>query len=153
MSIRERLSGIWLMAMTLLALFAFTVFFVAQMWLNILFAVYLVLAIVQVVTLIVYLWGPEKLTSRPLRILYRLMYASSLLVIPLFIFIFTGLVSQYHVNIRDSIDATSMPVEQILPSDSTVVYNTGTVYVFFPEYSQVELVCEKRPSRSDETIP
>ena len=152
MSIRERLSGIWLMAMTLLALFAFTVFFVAQMWLNILFAVYLVLAIVQVVNLIVYLWGPEKLTSRPLRILYRLMYASSLLVIPLFIFIFTGLVSQYHVNIRDSIDATSMPVEQILPSDSTVVYNTGTVYVFFPEYSQVELVCEKRPSRSDETI-
>ena len=34
MSIRERLSGIWLMAMTLLALFAYTLFFVAQMWLK-----------------------------------------------------------------------------------------------------------------------
>ena len=127
MSTRERLSGIWLTATTLLALFAFTVFFVAQMWLNVLFAVYLGLVIVQSAALILYLWGPEKLKSRPLRLLYRLMYASSLLVIPCFLFIFTGLVSQYHAELRDSIDASAMPVEQILPGERTTVYKTGEV--------------------------
>lgn len=152
MSIRQRLSGIWLISMTLLSLFAYTVYFVAQMWLNILQALYLTLAILQVVTLILYLWGPEKLKSRFLKFVYRALYASSFLVIPCFSFIFMGLVSQYHVKIADSINAANMPVEQILPSDKTVVYNTGTAYVIFPEYGTVELACGTRPSKSDGDI-
>lgn len=55
MSFKERLSGIWLMSMTLLSLFAFTVYFVAQMWLSLLQNFYLTLAILQIVTLILYL--------------------------------------------------------------------------------------------------
>ena len=152
MSIRQRLTGIWLISMTLLSLFAYTVYFVAQMWLSILQALYLTLAVLQVVTLILYLWGPEKLKSRFMKIVYRLLYLSSFLVIPCFSFIFMGLVSQYHVRIPDSIDAANLPIEEILPGDQTVVYNTGTVYVIFPEYSGIELACEKRPSKSDETI-
>ncbi|MBO4266506.1 MAG: hypothetical protein J5910_04880 [Lachnospiraceae bacterium] len=149
---RKRLSGIWLMAMALLSLGAFTAFFVAQMWLNILFAVYFSLALLQFITLNIYLWGPEKLPGRPLKILYRLCYASSFLVIPTFIFIFMGLISQYHVKIPDSIDATAMRSEEIVPGDGTVIYNTGTLYVIFPEYTSVDLVCEDRPSKSDKTI-
>ena len=152
MSLREYMQGIWLMSMTLLSLFAFTVFFVAQMWLNLLFAVYLGLALMQGAALIIYLWGPEKLKSRFLKVLYRIFAASSLLVIPTFIFIFMGLVSQYHVPIPESIPAASMPAEKILPAERTVVYNTGTVFVIFPQYSDVELVCGNRPSKSDETI-
>ena len=152
MSLRERLSGIWLMAMALLSLFSYTVFFVAQMWLNILHAAYLTLAVVQCATLCIYLWGPEKLKHKPMKLLYRLMYLSSILVIPSFAFIFTGLVSQYHVSIPDSIDASSMPVQEILPTDRTTVYNTGVAYVIFPEYSNVELACGQRPSKSDESI-
>ena len=152
MSIRERVSGIWLILMTLLALFAYTVYFVAQMWLNILHTAYLTLAVLQVVTLIIYLWGPEKLKRKPLRILYRVLYASSFFVIPAFLFIFAGLVSQYHIRMPQAVDAVSMPVEQILPGEQTTVYDTGTVYVIFPEYSGVGLVCENRPSRSDESI-
>ncbi|WP_408071735.1 hypothetical protein [Butyrivibrio sp. JL13D10] len=152
MNLRKRLSGIWLMAMALLSLCAFTVFFVAQMWLNILYAVYLTLAVVQSVTLIVYLWGPEKITLKPLKALYCLFYASSILVIPSFVFIFMGLVSQYHIKIPESIDARNMAVEEIVPGEKTVIYNTGTVYIFFPEYSEVDLVCKDRPSKSDESI-
>ena len=111
MSMKERLSGIWLMAMTLLSLCAYTVFFVAQMWLNVLYAAYLSLALLQVAALILYMWGPEKLTFRPLKILYRLLYVSSLFVLPSFIFIFMGLISQYHVRIPESIDAVSMASE------------------------------------------
>ena len=59
MTIKERLSGIWLISMTLLALFAYTVFFVAQMWLNVLHLAYLMLAVLQIATLILYLWGPD----------------------------------------------------------------------------------------------
>ena len=149
---RKRLSGIWLMAMALLSLGAFTTFFVAQMWLNILYAVYLSLAVLQFGTLIVYLWGPEKLANRFLRIIYRLCYATSFLVIPTFAFIFMGLISQYHINIPESIDASNMAVADIVPADETVIYNTGTVYVFFPEYSKIDLACGKRPSKSDESI-
>ena len=152
MSIRERVTGIWLMTMTLLALFAYTVFFVAQMWLDILFTAYLALAIVQCVTLLIYLWGPEKLKFKPMRILYRVMYASSFLVIPAFVFIFTGLVSQYHAPIPESIAAETLPADEILPRDETVIYNTGKVYIFFPEYTDVDLACGDRPSKSDETI-
>ncbi len=152
MKLRERLSGIWLMAMTLLSLCGFTVFFVAQMWLNILFAVYLTLPILQIAALIIYMWGPDKLKIRPLKMLYRILCASSVFVIPSFVFIFMGLISQYHVNIPESIHAESMPVEELLPQDHTVIYNTGTVYVFFPEYTEIELVCENRPSKSDDSI-
>ena len=152
MSTRQRISGIWLISMTLLSLFAFTVYFVAQMWLSILQTLYLTLAVLQIVTLILYLWGPEKLKSRVLKIVYRVLYASSFAVIPCFLFIFMGLISQYHVKIPDQRDATALQAEQILPGEGTVVYNTGKVYVIFPEYSQIELACEKRPSKSDEGI-
>lgn len=152
MSTRQRISGIWLISMTLLSLFAFTVYFVAQMWLSILQTLYLTLAVLQIVTLILYLWGPEKLKSRVMKIVYRVLYASSFAVIPCFLFIFMGLISQYHVKIPDQRDATALQVEQILPGEGTVVYNTGKVYVIFPEYSQVELACENRPSKSDEGI-
>ena len=140
------------MAMALLSLCSFTCFFVTQMWLNILYMFYLTIALVQVITLVIYLWGPEKLTFKPLKYLYRICYASSILVIPSFAFIFMGLISQYHINIRESIDASSMAIEEIVPSDETVIYNTGKVYIFFPEYSSVELVCENRPSKSDDSI-
>lgn len=152
MSVKERFSGIWLMAMTLLSLLAFTVYFVAQMWLSILQMFYLTLAVAQCVTLIIYMWGPEKLKSRLMRILYRVLFASSVVVIPAFAFIFMGLVSQYHIKIPESIPAATMPVDQILPRDQTVIYDTGTVYVFFPEYSEVNLVCEHRPSKADQSI-
>ena len=152
MSVKQRLSGIWLISMTLLALFAYTVYFVAQMWLSILQTSYLLLAVLQVAALILYLWGPEKLKSRLSRLVYRLLYASSFFVIPAFAFIFMGLVSQYHVKLPDSVDAASMPIEEILPGDKTLVYNTGTVYVIFPEYSDITLACGQRPSKSDAAI-
>ena len=152
MTLKQRLSGIWLISMTLLALFAFTVYFVAQMWLSLLQALYLTLALLQVAALILYLWGPEKLKSRVMKILYRILYATSFAVIPAFAFIFTGLVSQYHVSIPDSIDASAMPAAQIIPADETVVYSTGTVYVIFPEYSEITLACGERPSKADEAV-
>ena len=129
------------MSMSLLSLFAFTCYFVAQMWLSILQTAYITLAILQVAALTVYLWGPEKLKHRWQKILYRLLYASSFFVIPAFLFIFTGLVSQYHVRIPDSIPAASIPAKEILPmEDQTTVYDTGTVYIIFPAYSDVGLV-------------
>ena len=152
MSIRQRISGIWLMSMSLLALFAFTCYFVAQMWLSILQTAYVTLVILQVAALTIYLWGPEKLKHRWQKVLYRLLYASSFFVIPAFLFIFMGLVSQYHVRIPNSIPSASISVEEILPTEKTTVYDTGTVYVIFPEYSDVSLVCEKRPSKSDESV-
>ena len=152
MSIKQRLSGIWLISMTLLSLFAYTVYFVAQMWLSLLQMSYLTLALLQIATLILYLWGPEKLKSRFLRMLYRVLYATSFFVIPAFAFIFMGLISQYHVRIPDSIDASAMQIREIQPAEKTVVYDTGKVYIIFPEYKEVSLVCGKRPSRSDASI-
>ena len=152
MTLRKRISGIWLMTMALLSLCAFTCFFVAQMWLNLLFMVYFSLALVQVITLIIYLWGPEKLSFKPFKAIYRIFYLSSILVIPSFAFIFMGLISQYHINIPESIDASSMPVDKIIPGNETTIYNTDKVYIFFPEYSNVELVCKDRPSKSDDSI-
>ncbi len=152
MSTKERLFGIWLITMNLLALLAYTVFFVAQMWLDILHAWYLALVILQGTALFIYMWGPEKLKSKKLRLLYRLLCASSLLVIPSFIFIFMGLISQYHAVIPEAIDASTMRTEEILPKDQTVIYNTGPLYIFFPEYSDIDHVTENRPSKSDDSI-
>ena len=152
MSVRERLSGIWLISMNLLSLCAYTVFFVAQMWLDILHAWYQTLVILQGCALLIYMWGPEKLKSKKLKVLYRLLFVSSFLVLPSFIFIFMGLVSQYHAQIPESIDASAMLPEEILPKDQSVVYNTGPLYVIFPEYSEIGLVVEKRPSKSDDSI-
>ena len=152
MSTKERLSGIWLITMNLLALLAYTVFFVAQMWLDILHAWYLGLVILQGAALFIYMWGPEKLKSKTLKVLYRLLFASSILVIPSFLFIFMGLVSQYHAEIPEAVDAASMRTEDILPKEQTVIYNTGTLYVFFPEYSEIDLVTGNRPAKSDKSV-
>ena len=152
MSTKERLSGIWLITMNLLALLAYTVFFVAKMWLDILHAWYLALVILQGTALFIYMWGPDNLKSKTLKVLYRLLFVSSILVIPSFPFIFMGLISQYHAEIPEAINAASMRTEDILPKDQTVVYNTGTLYVFFPEYSDIDHVTGNRPSKSDESI-
>lgn len=63
-----------------------------------------------------------------------------------------GLVSQYHMEIPDCIDATSMSSKEVVPKDETAVYKTETAYVIFPKYSELELVCKTRPSRQDESI-
>lgn len=152
MNVKERLFGIWLISMNLLSLCAYTVFFVAQMWLDILHAWYLGLVILQAVAMFIYMWGADKLKSKISRILYRLLFLSSFLVIPSFIFIFMGLVSQYHAEIPESIDASSMLPKEILPKGQTVVYNTGPLYVIFPEYTEIELVTKDRPSKSDASI-
>ena len=152
MSTKDRLSGIWLITMNLSALLAYTVFFVAQMWLDILHAWYLALVILQGTALFLYMWGPEKLKSKKLKVLYRLLFASSILVIPSFLFIFMGLVSQYHAVIPEAVDAASMRTEDILPKEQTVIYNTGTLYVFFPEYSEIDLVTGNRPAKSDKSV-
>ena len=60
MSIRERISGIWLISMNLLALFAFTCYFVAQMRLSILQTGYLTLVVLQVIALIMYMWDRKS---------------------------------------------------------------------------------------------
>ncbi len=150
MTDRHRISGIWLMAMTLLSYGAYTTFFVAQM--SAPYIVYLALPILQSIALVLYLWGPEKIGFMPVKILYRLCYAASFFVLPAFLFIFMGLISQYHVDIPESIDAEGLPVEQILPGEQTTVYRTGKVYIFFPEYRRIDLECGKRPSKSDASV-
>ncbi|WP_026518648.1 hypothetical protein [Butyrivibrio sp. MC2021] len=152
MSIRRGLFGIWLMAMTLLSLGAFTTYYVAQMRLTILQDAYLALCVLQLTTLLIYLWGPEKLKFRPLKALYHLFFASSLFVIPAFVFIFFALVSQYHTRIPESINAENMDPGDILPGEETQIYNTGSLYIFFPEYSNIELVCKDRPSKRDTSV-
>ncbi|WP_044914935.1 hypothetical protein [Butyrivibrio sp. WCE2006] len=150
MNMRKRLSGMWLMSMALLSYGAYTTFFVAQM--SAPYIVYWTLPVFQSVALVIYLWGPEKIKFKPLRIMYHLCYMTSFLVLPAFIFIFMGLISQYHINIPESIDATRMSVEEILPGDGTTIYRTDKVYIFFPEYKTVDMECGNRPSQSDESI-
>ena len=47
MTLKKRLTGVWLMALALLSLGAYTTFFVAQMWLNLLHGLYLGLMTMQ----------------------------------------------------------------------------------------------------------
>lgn len=152
MSRKELISGIWLITMTLVSLCSITVFYVANMLDPPYDLFYFALSFLLIAALLIYLWGPEKLRSKPLRIGYRILYASSVFVIPSFALQFLGLLSQYHVEVPGSIDATSMPVEQIVARDEAAVYDTGVAYVIFPDYSSVEIACEERPSKADETI-
>lgn len=152
MSMRERISGIWLMSMTLLSMFSYTIFFVAKMLPRRVHLLYLGLAILQIITLIVYMWGYQNLKTGFSRVVYRVLYATSILVIPSFLLLFMGLISQYHAEIPDAVDAASMAPEEILPKDQTAVYRTDRAYIFFPEYSDISIVCKDRPSRSDASI-
>jgi len=152
MSAKKMISGIWLMLMTLLSLTAFTVYFVAQMRFSILLYSYTALAVLQIFTLTVFLIGSERVKNKPLRILYGLGCVGSLAVIPAFLFIFLGLMSQYHVNITEAIPVSASAYEQILPGEETTIYRTDDLYIFFPKYTHVDLECGQRPSPSDTTI-
>ncbi|MBQ6483359.1 MAG: hypothetical protein IJI45_19820 [Anaerolineaceae bacterium] len=153
MTAKGRLLGIWLISMNLLALFTYVIYIVSRMFGGILRPWYLqVILGLQCLVLIFYMLGSDHLKSGPFKLLYRVLIASSLLVIPVFLFVYLGLYSQYHAPIPDAIDASAMPVEEILPKDHTVTYKTDSLYIIFPEYSSIELVLKDAPSKSDESI-
>ena len=152
MSKKKMIIGIWLMVMALMALTAYTMYFVAQMRFSILLYSYFGLVSTQIFALIVFLVGSEKIKNTILRIIYYLCCLASLAVIPAFLFIFMGLISQYHVDIKEAIKVNDTDYELIVPTDETTIYKTDDLFVFFPKYSHVDLEYGKRPKRSDKTI-
>lgn len=152
MSKKKMILGIWLTLMALLSLTAYTMYFVAQMRFSILLYSYSALTLTQFFALIVFLIGIDKIKKTFIKILFRLCCVASLAVIPAFLFIFLGLLSQYHVNISEAIYVEDSNSELLLPRDETTIYKTDSFYVFFPKYSHVDLECGSRPKKSDKTI-
>lgn len=151
MNKKKMIFGIWLMIMSLVSLTAYTMYFVAQMRFSVLLYSYSFLAITQIFALIVYLIGSDKIKNKFLRLMYRLCCLASIGVVPAFLFIFFGLISQYHADINEAIVVSDNDSELLVPQDETVIYKTDTFYVFFPKYSQVDLEYGKRPKHSDKT--
>lgn len=152
MNRKKMILGIWLMIMTLLSQTAFTMFFVSQMRFKFLLYSYSALAVTQIFALTVFLIGREKVKNRILRVVYQLCIIASLAVIPAFMFIFEGLLSQYHANIKDAVVMHDSDGALLVPGSETTVYKTDTVYVFFPKYSHIDMECGKRPGMSDKSI-
>lgn len=140
------------MIMGLISLTAYTMYFVAQMRFSILLYSYSALVVTQIFAIITFLIGSEKVKNKLFRIIYNLCCLASLAVIPSFLFIFLGLLSQYHANIKEAIVVSDSDWQLLVPTDETTIYKTDTFYVFFPEYTQVDLEYGIRPRRSDETI-
>ena len=151
MSKKRMIIGIWLMSMALLSLTAYTMYFVAQMRFSILLYSYSALAVSQFFALIVFLMENE-VKRKIVRIIYHLCCLASIAVIPAFMFIFMGLLSQYHVNIDEAVVVSDSDYELLQPLDGTTIYKTDTFYVFFPEYSHVDLEYGRRPKKSDKSI-
>lgn len=152
MNKRKMMMGIWLMVMTLMSLTAYTMYFVAQMRFSVLLYSYTALAISQIFTLIVFLIGTDVIHNRVIHGLYRIGCVLSLAIIPSFLFIFFGLISQYHVSIPEAIQVSDSEYECLVPGEETTIYKTDTFYVFFPRYSRVDLECGQRPKKSDRSI-
>lgn len=152
MTNKKMLSGIWLMVMMLLSLTAYTMYFVAQMRFSVLLYSYTGLAVSQIFTLIMFLIGRDALQHKLIRMLYRFGWLLSLTIIPSFLFIFLGLISQYHVNIPEAIPLSDQDYALCVPGDETTIYKTDTFYIFFPQYTHVDLECGQRPKQSDKSI-
>ena len=99
MSKKKMIIGIWLMVMALIALTAYTMYFVAQMRFSVLLYSYSGLVVTQIFALITFLVGSEKIKNAFLKIIYYLCCVASLAVIPAFLFIFMGLISQYQKEV------------------------------------------------------
>lgn len=152
MSKKRMALGLWLMTMTLVALSAYTTYFVAQMRFSVLLYSYSALAISQVIALVLFLMGEGAIKNAIVKIFYHLCCLASLAVIPAFLFIFLGLISQYHVDIDEAILVRDEDSELLVPGEETTIYKTDTFYVFFPTYSHVDLEYGKRPKKSDKSI-
>lgn len=152
MNRKQIFAGIWLMIMNLMALSAYTMYFVAQMRFSVLLYSYSALALSQIIATVIFLIGIDKFKNVIVKILYRLCCLASLAVIPAFMFIFLGLISQYHTDINEAIKVSDSDYEQIVPLEGTTIYKTDTFYVFFPEYSHIDLEYGKRPKKSDKSI-
>ena len=152
MSKKKMILGIWLMLMSLLALTAYTMYFVAQMRFSILLYSYSALTCTQIVALTIFLIGSDKIKNAIVHVIYRLCCIASIAVIPAFLFIFMGLISQYHVNIKEAIPVSDAHSEMLLPTEETTIYKTDTFYVFFPKFTHVDLEYGKRPKKSDKSI-
>lgn len=152
MSKKKMIMGIWLMSMTLLSLTAYTMYFVAQMRFSILLYSYSALVVSQLTGLVIFLIGEEKIKNIIVKLIYNLCRLLSLAIIPAFAFIFFGLISQYHVNIKEAIKVSDTDKALLVPTDKTTIYKTDSFYVFFPKYNTVDLECGVRPKKSDKSI-
>ena len=152
MSKKKLIFGIWLISMNLFSLAAYTMYFVAQMRFSILLYSYSALALTQIFATVIFLIGADKIKHTILRVAYFLCSLASIAVIPAFMFIFLGLISQYHVNINEAVVVSDSDYEMLVPGEETTIYKTDTFYVFFPEYTQVDLEYGKRPRKSDKSI-
>ena len=152
MNKKKAFLGIWLMLMTLVSLMAYTMYFVAQMRFSVLLYSYSALTVTQLFALITFLVGSEKIKRKFVKIIYRLCILVSLAVIPAFIFIFSGLMSQYHADVKEAVAVSQDEYDTMLAGKDTLIYETDKLYVFFPKYSRVELTCGKRPSKRDTSI-
>lgn len=94
MTKKGRVLGIWLISMNLLSLFTYVIYIVSRMFGGILRPWYLqVILAMQCLVLIFYMLGLDHLKSGPLKLVYRVLIASTLLVIPVFLFVYLGLYS------------------------------------------------------------
>lgn len=152
MSAKKIIFGVWLMIMNLLALTAYTMYFVAQMRFSILLYSYSALALTQIIATVIFLIGTDKISHLFIRIVFYLCSIASIAVIPAFLFIFFGLISQYHANIDEAIVISDSDYELLVPGEDTTIYKTDSFYVFFPQYTCVDLEYGKRPSKSDKSI-
>lgn len=152
MNNKNMIFGVWLMIMNLLSLTAYTMYFVAQMRFSILLYSYSALAVTQIVATVIFLIGTDKIKHFYVKVIFYLCSAASIAVIPAFLFIFLGLISQYHVNINEAIVVSDSDYEMLIPREDTTIYKTDSFYVFFPKYSSVDLEYGKRPSKSDKSI-
>lgn len=113
-----------------------------------------ILTIGQVLGLIFYVENDKPVTNAFLKLCLKLNRLLSFFSLAAFFFIVMVMSTQYHNKMKADAkgDISEIDMNAVASADGTYVYETDKFYIYFPNYSSIELAFDDRPSKKDSDI-
>jgi len=113
-----------------------------------------VLTIGQIAGLMFYIENDKPVTNRFLIVILKLNRLVSYCSVFALVFIMMVMTTQYHNKMKSDAkgDISEIDMSAVESADGTYVYETDDFYIFFPNFSKMELVFDNRPSKSESDI-
>lgn len=113
-----------------------------------------VLAIGQILGLVFYIENDKPVTNKVLKTALKLNSLMAYISIFALLFIAMVMTTQYHNKMKADAygDISEIDMKAVESADGTYIYETDNFYIFFPNFSSIELAFDNRPSKKDEDI-
>lgn len=113
-----------------------------------------ILTVGQIAGLLFYIENDKPIKNRFLIVILKINRLVSYCSVFALIFIMMVMTTQYHNRMKSDAkgDISEIDMDAVEAADGTYIYETDNFYIYFPNYSEIELVFDERPTKRDTDI-